>query len=150
MEKFCDHHRDHRHNIEQFRNLRYLLESMVRARRLKEFIKQEDRHPKETEFKALDNPLPVIVEIFSSKPRRVTHQESMSRGLVAIVQYSFTAASTWPIDGVISLSDQDNRELDHPHEDTLVLALEIESFLLRRVLVYTESAVDIMHQSVLV
>ena len=69
---------------------------------------------------------------------------------MAVVQYSFTAASIRPIDGIISFLDQDNRELGHPHEDALVLALEIGSFMVRRVLVDTESVVDIMHRLVLV
>ena len=66
------------------------------------------------------------------------------------VQYSFTTASTRPIDGVILLSDQGDRELDHPHEDALVLTLEIGSFLVRWVLINTGSAVDLVHSSVLI
>ena len=63
---------------------------------------------------------------------------------MAFVQY------TRPIDRVISLSDQENKELEHLHKDALVLALEIKSFLVRCVLINNKSVVNIMHQSMLV
>ena len=145
MGKFCDYHRDHGHNTEQYRNLHYLLELMVRARRLRESLKRENCKPMETKPRAQNNPFPFIVAIFSSKPRRMIRQEPMPRGLVATVQYSLSAGSTQPINGVISLSNQDSRELEHPHEDALILALEMGKFLERRVLVDTGSIIDIMH-----
>ena len=100
----------------------------MQVERLREFVKRENCQPKDTESKAPNNPLPIIVVIFSSKMRRVIRQELMPRGLVEAVQYSFTTGSSRPIDEVISLSYQDNRELDHPPKDALILALEIISF----------------------
>ena len=66
------------------------------------------------------------------------------------IQYSFVASSTWPIDKVISFSEEDHRELDHLCEDALVLSLNVGSFSVRWVLVDTGSTVDLMHHPVLI
>ena len=59
---------------------------------------------------------------------------------MAVVKYSLIVSSVCSIDGIISILDQDSRELGHPHEDALMLALEIGSFMVRPVLVDIRSA----------
>ena len=63
---------------------------------------------------------------------------------MAVMLYSFTMTSVCLIHGIISFSNQDSRELDHPHKDALVLALGIRGFIVRLVCFDIGSAVDIM------
>ena len=54
------------------------------------------------------------------------------------------------IDGIVSFSNEDNQELDHPHEDALLLSLTDGNFLIRRVMIDAKSVVDLIHQPMLV
>ena len=58
MEKFCDYHRDHGHLTSRCRNLRSLLVSMTRARKLREIVKQAWQQEKEKVSKDPSTPSP--------------------------------------------------------------------------------------------
>ena len=65
MKKFYDYHKNHGHNTEQCQNLRYLLESMVRAGETQGIHKMGKSLAKGDRALNLGQLPPIIVAIFS-------------------------------------------------------------------------------------
>ena len=61
------------------------------------------------------------------------------------VNYSFALSSIQPIDGVITFTKSPLRQLSMPHDDALVLTLEVEKHLMKRILVNPSNAVYLLY-----
>ena len=53
----------------------------------------------------------------------------------------------WRESPIIRFSEEDARRLHHPHDDALVVSIQIEDYNMHRVLVDNESSADIWHSS---
>ena len=66
------------------------------------------------------------------------------------VSYSFSLGSAWPVDGLLTFSKLPLRQLARPHDDALVLTLEIRQHLMKRILVDPGSATDLLYLPTLI
>ena len=64
---------------------------------------------------------------------------------VARFNYSFVPSCIQPINGVITFSKSPLRQLSMPHHDALVLTLEVERYLMKRILVDPRNVVDLLY-----
>ena len=69
---------------------------------------------------------------------------------VARVNCGFAPESTQPIDGLLTFSKSSLRQLAHPHDDTLVLTVEVGRHLMKHILVDLGSASDLLYLPALV
>ena len=90
-----------------------------------------------------------ILETSSLLQSATGRQLPMSKTVVARIQYNFTASSILTINGVITFSEAALKQVTRPHEDALVLNLEIKSHMVRRILVDLGSAADILYMPAL-
>ena len=58
------------------------------------------------------------------------------------VNYSFASGSARPVDGLLTFLEFSLLQLAHPHDDALVLTLEVGRHLMRRILIDLGSATD--------
>ena len=61
------------------------------------------------------------------------------------VNYSFTPGSARPIDGLLTFLESSLRQLAQPHDEVLVLTLEVGPYLMKCMLIDPGSAVDLLY-----
>ena len=154
----CTYHKDHDHTIEQYRSLHYLVERLIRAGHLKQYVHATGGQRKTTQdlaiqaFACLTAPKVVINYIHEGLvDERYSSKQKMQRLLctafvrewVNLVQHNFLEESMHPVDGTVTFASR----VLQPHKDALVLTLGISGFDVRRVLVDLGSSVDLLQMS---
>uniref|UniRef100_A0A2N9G648 Uncharacterized protein n=1 Tax=Fagus sylvatica TaxID=28930 RepID=A0A2N9G648_FAGSY len=136
---YCRFHRDHGHTTEDCFALKQQIEALIRQGKLGKFVRQdkpevrhEPRPPRQDENKDRqeDRPRDIIGEI---------------RTIVGGLASGEVTESLKMDDQVISFSEDDARNIHHPHDDALVVTLTIAGFLTRRVLIDNGSSADIIY-----
>nr|XP_023901278.1 uncharacterized protein LOC112013123 [Quercus suber] len=131
--KYCRFHKDHGHYTDECRNLKEQIEELIQRGKLQKFIKR-DHHPRaraddkshdDVKDDGRDHPKQAIGEI------RTIIGGPMSEGSYKSLKKTYYR--------------QINSGIKQPHNDPLVIMLEIEGFKTRRVLVDNGSSADIMY-----
>ena len=68
---------------------------------------------------------------------------------MAGVNYSFSSSSTHPIEGLITFFEAALWKMSMPHDDVLVLTLEVGLDMMKRILVYPSNAADLLYMPTL-
>ena len=88
---------------------------------------------------------PVIDMILMGPTTPKARGQPRSGVFMAGVNYSFSPSSTHPIKGLITFFKAPLRQMFMPHDDALVPTLEVRKHLMKRILVYLGSAVDLLY-----
>ena len=64
---------------------------------------------------------------------------------VAVINYSFASSSIRPIEGIITCFESPLSQLSMPHDDTLVLTLEVGKHLMKLILINLSSVADLLY-----
>ena len=64
---------------------------------------------------------------------------------MAGVNYSFASGSARHVDGLLIFSESSLQKWAQPHNDTLVLTLEVRQHLMKRILVDPGSSMDLLY-----
>ena len=160
----CDYHRDHGHETDRCRSLKFLVEKQIKAGHLKRYVRELDQGV-ESE-KAVDiiivgvvapsETRPTINYIFGDRSNDQYHfkcqQKKLLRAAIAkarvnAIHMESRHEETKSIDGPISFPHVNPNRVIVPHYDALVLTLCINGFDVHRVLVDRGSAVDLLQLS---
>ena len=152
-DKYCRFHRDHGHDTANCYDLKQQIEALIRQGKLQRFVNRErtDTPEEQAPRRENDRPRPPIGDIRmivggiavtgSSKKARKTYLR-----MVHSVQLTGSAPKMPRIDNpVIGFSEDDARRLHHPHDDVLVVSLQIGDYNMHRVLVDNGSSADILY-----
>uniref|UniRef100_A0A2N9FW18 Uncharacterized protein n=1 Tax=Fagus sylvatica TaxID=28930 RepID=A0A2N9FW18_FAGSY len=157
---YCRFHRDHGHTTEDCFALKQQIEALIRQGKLGKFVRQdktevrhEPRPPRQDENKDRqeDRPRDIIGEIrtivggLASGGASRSSRKAYARQAHNILVTQRSRKSLKMDDQVISFSEDDARNIHHPHDDALVVTLTIAGFLTRRVLVDNGSSADIIY-----
>uniref|UniRef100_A0A2N9EXT2 Reverse transcriptase domain-containing protein n=1 Tax=Fagus sylvatica TaxID=28930 RepID=A0A2N9EXT2_FAGSY len=157
---YCRFHRDHGHTTEDCFALKQQIEALIRQGKLGKFVRQdkpEVRHePRparqdENKDRQEDRPRDIIGEIhtivggLASGGASRSSRKAYARQAHNILVTQRSRKSLKMDDQVISFSEDDARNIHHPHDDTLVVSLTIAGFLTRRVLIDNGSSADIIY-----
>ena len=71
--------------------------------------------------------------------------QTLSGVFVVGVNYNFSLSNNHPINGLITFSEVPLRQLSMPHDDALILILEVGKHLMKRILVDPGSAADLLY-----
>ncbi|RVX19105.1 hypothetical protein CK203_008641 [Vitis vinifera] len=123
--KKCAYHKEHRHTMEQCRSLHYLVERLIKAGHLKQYVRLETR-------------VGILLEVTTPGPPR---PQSPLEAL--------TDRNAHPIDGTIIFPSVDPTRILQPHRDAIILSLGIGDFDVRRILVDPGSSADLLQASVI-
>ena len=153
-DKYCRFHRDHGHDTADCYDLKQQIEALIRQGKLQKFVRKErtDQPPQEHQPRR-DNerPRPPIGDIRmivggtsaagSSKKARKTYLR-----MVQNVQMTGSVPKIARRDSpIVGFSEEDARRLHHPHDDALVVTVQLEEYNLHRVLVDNGSSADILY-----
>ncbi|XP_050259739.1 uncharacterized protein LOC126704771 [Quercus robur] len=159
--KYCRFHRDHGHNTEDCRDLREQIEELIRKGKLQKYVKKgeyskfrDDNRTQHESFTRDDDhtsqpPRKVIGEIntITGGPssggsfrslRKAYHRQVNSVHTMPPSKYRRTYQD-------MSFNEEDARGVKQPHNDPLVIVLNIEGFNTRRILVDNGSSADIIY-----
>ena len=152
-DKYCRFHRDHGHDTANCYDLKQQIEALIRQGKLQRFASEERTDPPQEQAPRLENerPRPSIGDIRmiiggttaagSSKKARKSYLR-----MVHNVQLTGSVPKMSRIDNpVIGFSEDDAWRLHHPHDDALVVSLQIGDYNMHRVLVDNGSSTDILY-----
>ena len=146
-DKYCHFDRDYGHNTTKCYDLKQQIEALIREGKLQRLDPPQEQTPRREN----ERPRPPIGDIRiivggtttfgSSKKARKTYLR-----MVQIVQLTSTVPKMARINNpVIRFSEDDDRRLHHPHDDSLVVSLRVGDYKMHRVLVDNSSSVDILY-----
>uniref|UniRef100_A0A2N9HBH6 RNA-directed DNA polymerase n=1 Tax=Fagus sylvatica TaxID=28930 RepID=A0A2N9HBH6_FAGSY len=126
---YCRFHRDHGHTTEDCFALKQQIEALIRQGKLGKFVRQDKPE----------------VRPESRPPRHEENKNRQGRPPPGYHRRNTSRKSLKMDDQVISFSEDDARNIHHPHDDALVVTLTIAGFLTRRVLIDNGSSADIIY-----
>ncbi|RVX18608.1 hypothetical protein CK203_006562 [Vitis vinifera] len=159
----CAYHKEHGHTTDQCRSLHYLVEKLIRAGHLNQYVHLGARGGEISRSQASEAPSAPIApravinyihggpldEYYDSKRKR---QKLLRAALVCecvnSIRSGLTSRSAHPIDETIIFPSIDPIRILQPHRDALILSLGIEDFNVRWVLVDPGSSADLLQVSV--
>ncbi|XP_058068264.1 uncharacterized protein LOC131217366 [Magnolia sinica] len=149
--KYCGFHRDHGHNINDCANLKDEIETLIRKGHLHRYIKEEKSAQREEQpSKIVEEPVEICT-IFGSSlgggdsnsahkahswkfdPEHYVHMTERPKKELRVSSSSLT------------FTKDDAYEIQHPHDDALVVAMTIANHKVYCILVDTESSDDIIY-----
>ena len=154
---------EHGHTTETCRSLQYLVEKLIKAGHLKQYLRSDtegkvtSQHHNPGAPRAPAAPKVVINYInrgpsdeeYDSKQTRqkLLHAASI-RERINSIWPGLTGRGPHPIDGTIIFPPVDPTRTLQPHRDALILSLEVGDFDVRRILVDPGSSADLVQASV--
>nr|CAN83240.1 hypothetical protein VITISV_021676 [Vitis vinifera] len=162
--KKCVFHKEHGHTTEECRCLHYLVERLIKAGHLKQYLRSDardrdaSRNPSSgaprapTAPKAIINYInggPFDEEYDSKRKRQRLLRAASVRERVNFIRPGITGGGPRPIDGTIIFPLVDPTRILQSHRDVLILSLEIGDFEVRRILVDPGSSTDLVQASVI-
>ncbi|RVW39098.1 hypothetical protein CK203_084155 [Vitis vinifera] len=150
--------------LSNFRSLHYLVENIIRAGHLKQYIRSKVRSVGTSRSQASRAPSAPIVhrvvinyihgglldEEYDSKRKRQRLLRAASVcECIKSIRPELTDGSTCPIDGTIIFPPIDPIRILQPHRDALILFLGIGDFDVRQILVDPGSSADLLQVSII-
>nr|CAN81064.1 hypothetical protein VITISV_000727 [Vitis vinifera] len=149
--KRCAFHKEHGHTTETCRCLHYLVERLIKAGHLKQYLlldvggRDASQNHNSGAPRAPAAPKAVINYINGGP----SDEEAASvRERINSIRPGLTGGGPRPIDGTIIFPPVDPTRTLQPHRDALILSLEIGDFDVRRILVDPGSSTDLVQASV--
>ena len=161
--KRCVFHKEHGHTTETCRCLHYLVEKLIKAGHLKQYLRSDaggrgapQNHnsgaPRASAAtKVVINYIngdPSDEEYDSKRKRQKLLRAASIRERINSIRPGLTGEGPRPIDGTIIFPPVDPTRTLQPHRDALILSLEIGDFDVRRILVDPGSSADLVQASV--
>ena len=161
--KRCAFHKEHGHTTETCRSLQYLVEKLIKARHLKQYLRSDtegkvtSQHHNPGAPRAPVAPKAVInyinggpsdEEYDSRRKRQKLLRAASIRERINSIRPGLTGGCPRPIDGTIIFPPIDPTRTLQPHRNALILSLEIGDFDVRRILIDPGSSADLVQASV--
>uniref|UniRef100_A0A2N9IF11 Integrase catalytic domain-containing protein n=1 Tax=Fagus sylvatica TaxID=28930 RepID=A0A2N9IF11_FAGSY len=156
-DKYCRFHRDHGHNTEDCYDLKRQIEELIKQGKLQRFVEKGQREgrpqgPRQQRppVEVLPRPPPLgeihvitggVAAGGTSHSSRKAYARQMRNVLVTQKLDKKPRLEDLPI----IFAEEDARKVFHPHDDALVVTLEIAGYSTRRVLIDNGSSADIIY-----
>ncbi|XP_034674350.1 uncharacterized protein LOC117905562 [Vitis riparia] len=162
--KKCAYHKEHDHTTETCRSLQYLVERLIKAGHLRQYLRSDvggrgasQNHNSGTPTgptapKVVINYInggPSDEELNSKRKRQKLLREAMVRERVNSIRPGITKGGPRPINGTITFPPIDPTRILRSHRDALILSLGIDKFDVRRILIDPGSSADLVQASVI-
>uniref|UniRef100_A0A2N9IA87 Integrase catalytic domain-containing protein n=1 Tax=Fagus sylvatica TaxID=28930 RepID=A0A2N9IA87_FAGSY len=156
-DKYCRFHRDHGHNTEDCYDLKRQIEELIKQGKLQRFVERGQREgrpqgPRQQRppVEVLPRPPPLgeihvitggVAAGGTSRSSRKAYARQTRNVLVTQKMDKKPRLEDLPI----TFAEEDARKVFHPHDDALVVTLEIAGYSTRRVLIDNGSSADIIY-----
>ena len=147
--KYCHFHRDHRHDTDEWFDLKQQIENLIRQGKLRNFLGQDHKDEK-LKGKVEESSWLPLGEIRVIIRGGSTSQSSKSRKTyLKVVQnvqlFGWSPRLRIIEEQAITFTDKDAERVHHPHDDAIVITLLIADYTTRRVLVDNGSSTEIFY-----
>nr|CAN81814.1 hypothetical protein VITISV_036990 [Vitis vinifera] len=142
----CTFHKDHGHTTETCRAFQYLVERLIKAGHLKQYLRP-DNEGRDTSQHHNPGPLGPQPPPRPRKRQKLLRAASI-RERINSIRPRLMRGGPRPIDGTIIFPPVDPTRTLQPHRDALILSLEIGDFDVRCILVDPGSSADLVQASV--
>ncbi|GAV70643.1 hypothetical protein CFOL_v3_14141, partial [Cephalotus follicularis] len=130
-DKYCRYHCDHCHDIEECMHLKNQIEDLIRKGHLRKYVdKNSPQQRKERREEASQQP-----------------EEQQLRGVIHTISGGVT--KRWKTGGeeeVISFFEENYEGVRLPHDDPVVVTLQVKLFTMKRILIDSRSSADILYK----
>nr|CAN70312.1 hypothetical protein VITISV_011858 [Vitis vinifera] len=145
--KRCAYHKDHGHTTETCRSLHYMVEDLLKAGHLKQYIRTapnggESSHGQGPRAPAA--PIRAIINYIHGDPWMTTTVQEY----ISSIRPGLASGSIHPIDGTIVFPAMDPARVLHPHRDALILTLGVGDFDVKRILIDLGSSADLLQVAI--
>ncbi|GAA0145173.1 hypothetical protein LIER_05426 [Lithospermum erythrorhizon] len=156
--RYCEYHREHGHNTNEYRVLDAEIEKLIKRGYLKEYTangthrsgqRQHCRSPPPPQVKPEPSDPPRLtgrIDTISGGPAGGGDSRNSRKGYARRSIYAINQAPPIKGDPVI-FTDEELIGIEFPHDDPVVIAPIIANFMVERMLVDTGSPVDILYIS---
>ncbi|GAV78967.1 hypothetical protein CFOL_v3_22432, partial [Cephalotus follicularis] len=127
-EKYCRYHRDHGHDTEKCRQLKNQIEDLIQKGHLRKYV---DRDAPQGRREQRREEAPRQQEEQQQQEPRVHHSKRLRIGRD---------------EEVISFSETDYEGVRLPHDDPVVVTLQVALFTMKRLLIDSGSSADILYK----
>ncbi|XP_034701000.1 uncharacterized protein LOC117926018 [Vitis riparia] len=160
--KICEYHKNHGHTTEACISLRYMVEDLLKAGHLKQYIRpapQGEESPRNRGPRAPAAPVRTMInyiyggplddEYNSKRKRQRLLRAATVREHVSSIRPGLAAGSIHPIDGTIVFPAIDPTRVLQPHRDALVLTLGVGDYEVKIILIDPSSSADLLQVAVI-
>ncbi|XP_058068535.1 uncharacterized protein LOC131217612 [Magnolia sinica] len=149
--KYCRFHRDHCHNTSDRIDLKDEIETLIRNGHLRRYTRKEKSVQREEQQNKTAEEPAEIRTIYgnsfgggdSNRARKAYSQSSDPEHYVHLVEKSRKEPQANSCS--LTFTEDDAREIQHPHDDALVVAMTITNHKVYRILVDTGSSIDVIY-----
>ncbi|GAV65855.1 LOW QUALITY PROTEIN: hypothetical protein CFOL_v3_09369, partial [Cephalotus follicularis] len=121
VEKYCRYHRDHGHDTEECRQLKNQIEDLIRKGHLRKYVDRDAPQGRREQRR----------EVAPRQQDKQQQQQQQPRG---------------GDEEVISFSEVDYKGVRLPHDDPMVVTLQVALFTMNRILIDSGSSADILYK----
>ena len=155
-DKYCRFHRDHGHDTADCYDLKQQIKALIKQGKLQKFVRNEriDLPPQEQNpQRDNEHPRPPVGDIRMIVGGTTTTRSSKKAGktylkMVQNVQLTGSVLKIARKEGpIIGFLEEDARHLRHPHDNVLVVSIQVGDYNMHRVLVNNGSSTDILNNS---
>uniref|UniRef100_A0A2N9EHL8 RNase H type-1 domain-containing protein n=1 Tax=Fagus sylvatica TaxID=28930 RepID=A0A2N9EHL8_FAGSY len=159
-DKYCRFHRDHGHNTEDCYDLKKQIEELIKQGKLQRFVERDQREGRQEGHPQGACQQRPPVEASPRPPLREIHvitggmtaggtSRSSRKAYACQIHNVLVTQKTGKIprleDLPITFIEEDARQVFHPHDDALVVTLEIAGYSMRHILIDNGSSSDIIY-----
>ncbi|GAV61379.1 hypothetical protein CFOL_v3_04906, partial [Cephalotus follicularis] len=127
--KYYQYHRDHGHDMEECRHLKNQIEDLIHKAHLRKYVDRNTPHGRR------------------ERREEATARKIYARQTFVVQQYTHSKRlKTGGQDEVIFLSEADLEGVRLPHDDPVVVTLQMELFTMKRILLDSGSSADILYK----
>ncbi|KAK3002009.1 hypothetical protein RJ639_022183 [Escallonia herrerae] len=147
---YCQFHKDHGHTTEECKVLRREIENLIARGHLKQFVKTERQGGKrgggQRRHDGSAPKEPPVINTISGGLSAGGTSRSARKAYARQVNLMQGPAKRPKVPATISFDHTDLEEILTPHDDDLVISLQIDAYVIKRILVDTGSTADILFE----
>ncbi|GAV70152.1 LOW QUALITY PROTEIN: hypothetical protein CFOL_v3_13650, partial [Cephalotus follicularis] len=152
-DKYYQYHRDHEHDTEESRHLKNQIEDLIRKGHLRKYVDRNDpqemREYREEASQQPEEQQPRVIHTISGGVAfggdHNRSRKAYARKTFVVQQYQQSKRlKTSGDEEVISFSETDYEGVRLPHDDPVVVTLQMELFTMKRILIDSGSSTDIL------
>jgi ribonuclease HI len=155
-DKYCRFHRDHGHNTENCYDLKRQIEELIKQGKLQRFIEKgqregrpqgarQQRPPGEAPLRPPLGEIHVITGGMAAGGTSRSSRKAYARQIHNVLVTQKSNKKPRVEDLPITFTEEDACKVVHPHDDALVVTMEIAGYSTRRVLIDNGSSADIIY-----
>ncbi|GAV72507.1 hypothetical protein CFOL_v3_15995, partial [Cephalotus follicularis] len=143
--KYCRYHRDHRHDTEECMHLKNQIEDLIQKGHLRKYVDRDapqermeriEEAPQQAEEQQPIGMIQTISGGDTSGGDRSRAQKAYARQTFAVQQYPYSKRlKSSGYEEVISFSEADYEGVRLPHDDLVVVTLQVELFTMKRIII---------------